>query len=330
MRISTQMMYDQNMRGVTSAQSEWLRYGEQMSTGKRVTKPSDDPIAASQAVVLSQAQAQNSQYATARTFATQKVSLEENVLSQVTTAIQSAQEKIVYAGNGTLSDDDRASLATDLQGIRDQILNLANSTDGNGRYIFAGYKTESAPFVDGVDAQGEPAVSYAGGDQAVTQSVDAARTMTIGHTGTEIFNHITSNAKPEPDAADGTPTDSETDLFKMLDTAIAALNTPAADLDDAGKQVLSDAIDKTNRGLSNSLNNVLTVRAELGTQLSELDKLDALGDDRALGQSQQMSDLVDVDWNSTISSYVMQQAALQASYKAFSDMQGMSLFQLNK
>ena len=47
-------------------------------------------------------------------------------------------------------------------------------------------------------------------------------------------------------------------------------------------------------------------------------------------QKQQMSDLVDVDWNATISSYIMQQTALQASYKAFTDMQGLSLFQLNK
>ncbi|MGB7800103.1 flagellar hook-associated protein FlgL [Buttiauxella sp.] len=316
MRISTAMMYQQNMRGVTNSQSEWLRYGEQMSTGKRVTKPSDDPIAASQAVVLSQAQAQNSQYALARTFATQKMSLEENVLGQVTTSIQSAQEKIVYAGNGTLSDDDRASLATDLEGIRNQILNLANSTDGNGRYIFAGYKTESAPFTGGANS-----IAYQGGDQEVTQQVDAARSMTIGHTGTQVFNSITSNAVPEPDGAD-----SETNVFNMLDSAISALKKPAADLTDVEK----GAIDKTNRGLKNSLNNVLTVRAELGTQLSELDKLDELGSDRALGQSQQMSDLVDVDWNSAISSYVMQQAALQASYKAFSDMQGMSLFQLNK
>lgn len=320
MRISTAMMYQQNMRGVTNAQSEWLRYGEQMSTGKRVIKPSDDPIAASQAVVLSQAQAQNSQYALARTFATQKVSLEENVLGQVTTAIQSAQEKIVYAGNGTLSDDDRASLATDLEGIRNQILNLANSTDGNGRFIFAGYKTESAPFSGGANS-----ITYKGGDSAVTQSVDSSRIMTIGHTGTQVFNSLTSNAVPEPDG-----TDSETNLFNMLDSAIETLRKPAENLDDAGKADLTAAIDKTNRGLKNSLNNVLTVRAELGTQLSELDKLDELGGDRALGQAQQMSDLVDVDWNSAISSYVMQQAALQASYKAFSDMQGMSLFQLNK
>lgn len=317
MRISTQMMYQQNMRGITNSQAEWMKHGEQMSTGKRVINPSDDPIAASQAVVLSQAQAQNSQYTLARSFATQKVSLEENVLSQATTAIQSAQEKIVSAGNGTLSDDDRASLATDLQGIRDQLMNLANSTDGNGRYIFAGYKTETAPFsqTDG---------AYSGGRESVTQQVDASRTMVIGHTGDQIFNKITSNAVPEPDGSA-----SETSLFKMLDSAIDALNTPVAG-DDAARDIASAAIDKTSRGLKNSLNNVLTVRAELGTQLKELDSLDALGSDRALGQTQQMSNLVDVDWNAAISSYVMQQAALQASYKAFTDMQGMSLFQLNR
>jgi flagellar hook-associated protein 3 FlgL len=311
MRVSTLMMYQQNMRGITSSQSEWLKYGEQMSTGKRVNRASDDPVAASQAVVLSQAQAQNSQFATARTFATQRVSMEENTLAQVTTAIQSAQEKIVYAGNGTLSDDDRASLATDLQGIRDQLLNLANSQDGNGRYIFAGYKTDTAPFTDGG--------TYVGGSENVAQQVDASRSMVIGHTGDKIFDSLTSNAKPDTDS----------NLFAMLDSAIAALNTPVSDDEDA-QALASAAIDKTNRGLSNSLNNVLSVRAELGTQLNELDKLDALGDDRALSQTQQMSNLVDVDWNETISNYVMQQTALQASYKAFSDMQGMSLFQLNK
>ena len=62
MRISTQMMYDQNMRGITNSQTKWMDYGLQMSTGQRVNKPSDDPIAASQAVVVSQAQQQNEQY----------------------------------------------------------------------------------------------------------------------------------------------------------------------------------------------------------------------------------------------------------------------------
>jgi flagellar hook-associated protein 3 FlgL len=317
MRISTQMMYEQNMRGITNSQSKWLAYGEQMSTGQKVNRPSDDPIAASQAVVVSQAQQQNKQYATARTFANQKVSLEESVLSQVTTTVTAAQSSIVKAGNGSLSDDDRASLATELQGIRDQLMNLANSTDGNGRYIFGGYKTSDAPFDA---ATGE----YSGGTEAITQQVDSARTMVIAHTGTQVFDSVTSNAVKEPDGTAG-----ESNVFKILDAAIAALNTPVGD-DDTAKETSQAAMDAANRGLRNSLNNVLTVRAELGSQLDELDKLDALGDDRALGLTQQMSNLVDVDWSSAISSYTMQQTALQASYKAFSDMQGMSLFQLNK
>lgn len=317
MRISTQMMYQQNMRGITDSQSKWLSYGEQMSTGKRVNRPSDDPIAASQAVVLSQAQAQNSQYTLARSFASQRVGLEESVLGQVTTALQSAQDKIVYAGNGSLSDNDRSSIATDLQGIRNQLLNLANSTDGNGRYIFAGYKTD-APAFD--QATGK----YDGGDTPIRQQVDSARNMQISHTGLEVFESFTSNAAPEPDGS--AP---EKNLFKILDNVIAALKTPVSGDQGKSDQLTLD-IDKANRGLRNSLDNVLTVRADLGTKLTELDALDTLGSDRALGQTQQMSDLVDVDWNSAISSYVMQQAALQASYKAFSDMQGMSLFQLNK
>ncbi|HFE3232324.1 TPA: flagellar hook-associated protein FlgL [Enterobacter asburiae] len=317
MRISTQMMYEQNMRGITDSQSRWLSYGEQMSTGKRVNRPSDDPIAASQAIVLSQSQSQNSQFALARTFATQKVSLEDNVLTQVNTAISSVREKLVYASNGTLSDDDRLSLATDIQGIRDQLMNLANTTDGNGRFIFAGYKTESAPF-DAVTGD------YNGGAEAISQQVDTARNMTISHTGQQIFESITSNAEQLPGGGYG-----QTNMFKILDSAIASLKIPIEN-DPAAATAQSQVITNAQIGIKNSQNNILTVVADVGTKMNELEKLDTLGDDRALGQTKQMSDLVDVDWNEAISSYTMQQAALQASYKAFSDMQGMSLFQLNK
>lgn len=316
MRISTQMMYEQNMRGVSNAQSAWLTSGEQLATGQRINRPSDDPIVASQAVVLSQSQAQNSQYQLARSFATQKVSLEENVLNQVTTAIISAQGKIVNANNASLSDSDRASIATDLEGVRNQILNLANSTDGNGRYIFGGYKTEAPPFDD--KAAG---VKYVGGNTAITQQVDSARSMTIGHTGEQIFNTISTYAKPEPDGSKG-----ETNLFDMFDSAIAALQKPLDTLSETER----DAVNKTSRGLSNALDNILTVRSELGTQLAELSSLDDLGVERGLGQEMQMKELTGVDWNASISDYLMQKDALQASYKTFSDMQGMSLFQMNR
>ncbi|MDU4095662.1 MAG: flagellar hook-associated protein FlgL, partial [Pantoea sp.] len=282
MRLSTGMMYDQQMRGVTNAQSSWLKAGEQLSTGKRVVNPSDDPLAAAQAVVLSQAQAENSQYQLARNFATQSVSLEESTLQNVTSAVQSAQTLVISAGNGALSDDDRASYATQLEGVRDQLLNLANSTDGNGRYIFAGYNSDSAPFTK--DANGK--VVYNGGSEAITQKVDASRTMTTSHTGEQVFQSITSNAVKEPN--NGT---SEKDIFATLDSVISALKQPIQNGDEATKAASKGALDKATRGLSNSLNNVLAVRSELGTQLDELEKLDSLGKDRSTLQATKMSGL---------------------------------------
>ncbi|KJV48063.1 flagellar hook protein FlgL [Pantoea sp. BL1] len=320
MRLSTNMIFDQQVRGITDSQSSWLKVGEQLSSGRRVNNPSDDPIAASRAVVLSQSQAKSTQYATARSFADQSLSMEENALKGATSSIQDAQTLIVYGSTGTLSDDDRASIATQLEGIRAQLLNQANSQDGNGRYIFAGYKTDTAPFTDTAGI----GVSYVGGDQAITQKVDDGRTMDVSSTGSSVFMSITSNAKAEPDG-----TASETNVFNMLDSAIAALKVPQDNADDATKQTFQDAMDKTNRGLSNSLNNVLTVRSAVGTQLSEIDTLNAQGDDRDTIMTSQMSDLVDVDYTSAISSYTMQQTALQASYKTFTDMSKMSLFQLN-
>lgn len=322
MRLSTTMIYDQQMRGVSNSQEGWLKVGEQLSSGKRVVNPSDDPVAAAQAVVLSQAQAETDQFKTARNFATTAVSQEETNLKQVVSVIQDAQTAIVAASNGTLSDDDRASYATQLSGLRDQLLNLANATDGNGRYMFAGYKSDTAPFTK--DANGD--VTYNGGDTPISQKVDANRTMVTSHTGRDVFMSITSNAVAEPS---GDPDDSESNLFATLNSAIASLSKPLENADDATKDAEAAVLDKTNRGLRNSLNNVLKVRSELGIQLDELGKLDEKGDNTALNQKLQMSGLVDADVTSTISSYMMQQAALQASYRVFSDMSGMSLFKMN-
>ncbi len=179
-----------------------------------------------------------------------KVSLEDKRVERVNAAITSAKEKLVNAGNGTLSDDDRLSLASDLQGIRDQLMNLANSADGNGRYIFAGYKTEAPPF-DSVTGD------YNGGTQAISQQVDTARNMVISHTGQQIFESITSNAKELLRAA----VMARRICSKILDSAISALKVPV-DNDSAAAEVQNKAISDAQIGITNTQNNVLTVVAD--------------------------------------------------------------------
>ncbi|ERK08211.1 Flagellar hook-associated protein FlgL [Serratia fonticola AU-P3(3)] len=320
MRMSTSMIYQQNLSGVTNNQSLWMQSGQQLSSGKRVLYPSDDPLAASQAVMISQSMSENSQYALARTFARQNISMEETVLRSAADGIKDMKTLIVNAGDGTLSDNDRDSLATQLQGLKDQLLSQANSTDGNGRFIFAGFANDKAPFVE----QGGKVV-YQGSSSAIEQKVDANRTMTVGHTGSSIFMSLTSNIKPEPD---GSP--SEANVFESIDMALKALKTPLQGADEATREQVTAALDKATRGLDNSYNNVLSTNAVLGTQLQELEVLDSIGIENNTANKNQLTALVEADVVEAISSYYMQQAALQASYKTFSDMQGMSLFQINR
>lgn len=320
MRMSTSMIYQQNLSGVTNNQSLWMQSGQQLSSGKRVLYPSDDPLAASQAVMISQSMSENSQYALARTFARQSISMEETVLRSAADGIKDMKTLIVNAGDGTISDNDRDSLATQLQGLKDQLLSQANSTDGNGRFIFAGFANDQAPFVE----QGGKVV-YQGSNSAIEQRVDANRTMTVGHTGSSVFMSLTSNIKPEPDGSA-----SEANVFNSIDMALKALKTPLQGADEATREQVTAALDKANRGLDNSYNNVLSTSAVLGTQLQELEVLDSIGVENNTANQSQLTALVDADVVEAISSYYMQQAALQASYKTFSDMQGMSLFQMNR
>jgi flagellar hook-associated protein 3 FlgL len=318
-RLSTSLIYQQNMDSILNAQSKYQATGLQLSSGYKVNTPSDDPLAASQAVMVKQAQAENTQYSTARTFATNSLSENDNVLSSTTTTLQAAQTLLVQAGDSSLSDSDRSSIATELAGIKTQLLNLANSTDGNGNYIFAGYKNNTAPFTEDATTG---AVTYNGGSDNITQQVNPTRNMTIGFTGNSVFMSLTADATAEPDGSA-----SDANVFDALDTAIAALKTPSAS--QTSSTSYSDAIGKASRGVSNSLLNVASVQTVVGTQMSELDTLDTISSTESVNLSSQLSDLQDTDWTSAISTYSLQQVALQASYKTYSSMQTMSLFQLN-
>ncbi|NKI73946.1 flagellar hook-filament junction protein FlgL [Dickeya sp. CFBP 2040] len=309
MRLSTSIIFQQGMQGVTDGLSNFSKTGQQLASNTRVLNPSDDPIAASKAVMVNQAQAQNDQYTLARTFAQNGMNSELSVLTNVVTALTSASTTLLSA-DGTKNDNDRQLIATSLRGLKSQLLNLANSTDGNGSYIFGGYKTDSQPFV--TNAAGT--VSYVGGTQAISQQVDADRVMAVGHVGTDVFNNASGTA----------------DIFSALDTAITALETPLDGASDAVKSANTASVNAASLGLKSSLTNVSSAQATLGVQLQEIDTLDSIGTDRSAANKQTLSDLVDIDMVATISTYLMQQQSLQASYKAFIDMQNISLFQLNK
>ncbi len=311
LRVSTNMIYQQSMQQMHHGQSEMMRYSDQLSTGYRVVKPSDDAMAASLSVMVSQGEVENVQYKVARAFAGAAMSLEDSVLNSVTTTIQNIKTNVIYGGDGALNDNDRVILAGELQGLKDQLFALANTMDSLGRYVFAGYLNNKAPFVM------DPAtkvVTYAGGTLPVTQQVEYVytnRQMIINHTGDTVFG---------PNGAN---------VFDSIDTALKALNTPIEGATQSVRDGVMAQLDQAHRGYINALTKIAAVRAQLGNQLKELDDLNALGAARTLNNVGQISELIDTDFYDATSNLHKQKTALQASMDVFKVMQSMSLFARN-
>lgn len=190
MRISTSSFYEQSQTAMGSQQGNLLRVQQQMGAGTKILAPSDDPIGATRALGVSQSIALNAQYAVSRGQAIQTLSLEEGTLQSVTSVLQDVKTLVVQAGNGTISDADRASIATALQSSFDQLQGLANSDDGNGQFLFAGFKSASPPFVK----QADGSVLYAGDQGQRLIQVDVSRQMASTDDGRSIFQTVQGGA----------------------------------------------------------------------------------------------------------------------------------------
>ena len=230
MRFSTSYMYQRNVDSMSNATVNFNNVYTRLSAGQTLLKPSDDPAAASQAIIYKNALSDINQYDTARMFAQDALSYEDNALNSITNLLtKNLTEKIVQAGNDTYSDADREALAVELEGIRDNLLDLGNSKNSNGHYIFGGYNSDSPPFL--------PDGTYVGGDKAITQKVGDSAEMQIGHTGSDVFMSGTSD-----------------DLFVALDNAITALRQPVET--DADREALRDVLDNTNRSINKCIDNL--------------------------------------------------------------------------
>lgn len=199
MRISTLNVFEQSIASINRQQSQFMHVGQQLATGRRVVNPSDDPQAAARAVGVAQSKAVTEQYMDARISARNALSQQESILDSVGTAITRAKTLLVQGANGTLSDADRASAASELKGVFENLLGQANSTDGNGRYLFGGYQESSSPFV--TDANG--VVQYVGDTNTREQLIQADRQMPVADNGITIFRSVHSGAGYLAKAADG-------------------------------------------------------------------------------------------------------------------------------
>ena len=208
MRISTAEISSQAILAIDNQSSALQVTQNEVSTGLAVQTAADNPVAAAQIVQLSQQQAQLTQYGSNLSSAQTRLSLEESSLSTATTTLQSIRDLAVQAGDATLSDSDRAQIATQIQTQIQALLGTANTKDANGEYLFAGYAVQTQPFA--TDGAGN--VSYQGDSGTRLIQISPDQSVADSDTGAAAFMDVP--------AGNGTFT-----------TAAAAANSGSASID---------------------------------------------------------------------------------------------------
>lgn len=303
-RMSTFSAYERGLNTLQKRQSELSSLQEEMTSGKRVARASDDPAAA--------ARAERALATLARTEADQRsLDASRNAMQQAESALgdasdlmQRIREQTLAAGNPTYSDAERSSLAQEIRGLRDQLLAVANRGNGAGGYLFGGQGSNQTPFVDapgGVVFRGDGGALSTATAQPLPLSVDGGQAWLQAS-----------------DPATGTPTLS---VFDVLDRLADELETPGRSNEEITATVRAGV-----QGLDASMNHLGAVRSGLGGALNSADGFEVRLSRDALAAEAERSAAEDADMVKVVSEFQNQQTGYDAALKAYSMVQRLSLF----
>lgn len=301
MRISTLQIYDAGAARMGELQSALAKTQQQIATGRKMLSPSDDPVAAARALDVAQTKSINTQYASNRVQAKNSLAVVDSTLSGVSDMLLGVRDALVSVGNPNLTDNERGFIATELASRFQSILGLANTRDAQGNYLFSGFQTSTIPFVEtaaGANYQGDAGQQLA--------QVDTNRQMAMSNPGVSVFQG------------------GGQDVFQTLKDMVTLLQTPV--VTPADQTALSAGIATGIADIDKALNNVLTVRASVGTRLQEIDALDNAGTDRDVQYSAILSEIQDLDYTQALTELSRQQVTLEAAQQSFVKTASLSLF----
>lgn len=302
MRISTMQIYNGGTAGIQNLQSDLYSAQNQVSTRRRIVTPKDDPIGAAQALMVTQAGAVNELYLKNQGAADSKLSALDSTLQGINEELVNIYEKSIAAGNGAYSDSDRKAIAAELAERLDSLVSLANTQDGNGRYVFAGFQSTTTPF------SGSP-VTYAGDDGQQKLQVTASQFVTTNLSGNDVFVNVVD--------ANGVSTGQS--MFQSVQDMITFLNTPGGS---AGSPAYTNAL----KNISASIDNVLRNQATVGARQSSLESMSNTAEDRKVQYAQQLSAIEDLDYAKAITEISQKKLQLEATQATFAKTAQLSLF----
>lgn len=186
MRISSNQIFQQGVTALLDQQSALMKTQLQISSGKRILSPADDPAGSAQAVELTRVIETTRQYQKNADAAQARLGLAEHTLSAVNDLLQRVRELTVQGNNDSQTAESRLHIAQEVRERLKQLLGLANTKDANNEYLFAGYQGLTTPFT----ASGAGGYSYNGDQGQRFLEVGPGQRIAVSDSGTEIFQRI--------------------------------------------------------------------------------------------------------------------------------------------
>ena len=194
MTISTRLFNEQAVANFKRITSDIQQTQDKIAAGKKVLKASDDPVAAAKISFVRDQKAMLDRFATNIDRAQTRLALTENVVAESVNLMTRAYELGIQAKNDTLTAVDRLAISFEIGQIRESMMGLANSKDTNGDYLFAGYSSNTQPFVSN-DA-GE--VQFAGDRGVHSVQVSESLRANTGLDGADLFMRVESDGAVKP------------------------------------------------------------------------------------------------------------------------------------
>lgn len=186
MRISTNQIYQRGLNNLLSQQEKAMRLQEQLSSGLKVSTPSDDPIASAQIELMNQRISSTVLLQKNRQTVESALNLQEGILNGTVSSLQRLHDIQIQAGNSALSEADRKALAVEAKTILNQLQDYANSKDNSGGFMFSGGKS-GVPAIS-LNSSGE--YIYNGDSSLRFQAVAGNLQVAVNDTGDEVFMRI--------------------------------------------------------------------------------------------------------------------------------------------
>ncbi len=185
MRISSNYIAQLFIDSQNQQETSLALLQQQITTGLKFSEPAQDPVGASQVLSLQATLEQTAQYATNANLAQSRLSIEDSTLGSVTNTLQSIRSLALEAANATQTTETRATIATQINQQLQSLMQLANTQDGSGQYLFSGGATSTVPF-----SQTSAGVAYNGTQSQRFVQIGSNRTVADSDSGAAVFQQI--------------------------------------------------------------------------------------------------------------------------------------------